>query len=93
MPAVLDIDQRLDRLELGPEILESGIVFVGQLLDEFVELNLGRSDLLANDAGTLLQVASDIAHCFAPALAWDDLAQTAKSRGGSLRGHIVRVRL
>jgi hypothetical protein len=49
--------------KLGLEVFESAFVLDSELLHNLVELRLVSVDLLLKQAGTVLQVASDVTHC------------------------------
>lgn len=61
-PSVLGLENSADGVKLGFQTLKSTIVFPRELLDELVELTLRSIDLLLKQIGTVLQVATDVAH-------------------------------
>jgi hypothetical protein len=61
-PSILGQDNSVDGVKFGFQTLKSTIVFPRELLDELVKLTLRSNDLLPKQIGTVLQVATDIAH-------------------------------
>jgi len=61
-PSILGLDNSVDGVKLGFQTLKSTILFPRELLDELVELTLRSIDLLLKQIGTVLQVATDVAH-------------------------------
>jgi hypothetical protein len=61
-PSVLGLDNSVDGVKPGFQTLKSTIVFPRELLDELVKLTLRSIDLLLKKIGTVLQVATDVAH-------------------------------
>jgi hypothetical protein len=62
-PAKLNLHQPRHRLELGLEVLESGIMLALELLDESFGFSLVGVDLLFKQTGPILQIPADITHC------------------------------
>ena len=61
-PSILGLDNSVDGVKFEFQTLKSTIVFLRELLDELVELTLRSIDLLLKQIGTVLQVATDVAH-------------------------------
>ena len=62
MPSILHPHEDLRGIKLRRQIANSVGVFRLELLDEFFELILFSVDLLLKQVGTVLQVATDVAH-------------------------------
>jgi hypothetical protein len=65
-PPKLNLRQPRHRLELGREVLESGIMLALELLDELFEFSLVGVDLVFKQTGPVLQLPADITHLLAP---------------------------
>lgn len=65
-PAKLDLHEPAHGGKFRLQVLESAFVFGSKLLDQLVEMSLCIVDLLLKQAGTILQVATDVTHCLPP---------------------------
>ena len=66
MAALLDAEEDVDRLELGPQILDLAVMVALELLQPHFELGLRGLDMLADYGRPLLQVVANIAHGWDP---------------------------
>src|SRR5262245_11730869 len=82
MAALLHAEEDVDRLELGPQILDLVVVVAFELLQPHFELGLRGLDVLANESRPLLQVGANIAHGWDPPT-WLTLAKPPEPGPGS----------
>ena len=66
MAALLHAEKDVDRLELGPQILDLVVMVAFELLQPHFELGLRGLDVLADEGRPLLQVGANIAHLMGP---------------------------
>ena len=62
----LDPDDHVHGVKCGLQIFTSGFVLTLKLLDVPIELALHSADLLLEQIGTVLQVATDVTHLITP---------------------------
>jgi hypothetical protein len=65
-PAMLKLHELRHGGKLGLQVFESALILSSKLLHELVELSFVSIDLLFKQAGTVLQVPSDVTHLLAP---------------------------
>src|SRR5262249_17385638 len=62
-PPLLELMQLRYHIKFSPEVLERHFMLGPHLRHELRELNLVGTDLLFNQAGTVLQITANITHC------------------------------
>ena len=63
---ILDSDNHEYGVQLGLQTDKSSFVLTLELIDELIELILGRADLLRKQIDTVLQVTTDVTHLIIP---------------------------